>query len=151
MGTAVRIVPMTDEHIAALMPYEKDLFGADSWSSASYRREVHDTKHRCYLAAEDESGALLGWAGVLTVADQAEILTVGVIPAAQRQGIGAALLDALHDEARRRGAGEVFLEVRIDNIAAQQMYRADGYEQIGVRRGYYDLGRVDGVVMRREL
>ena len=43
----------------------------------------------------------------------------------------------------------VFLEVRVDNPAARALYDSEGFEQIGLRRGYYDGGRVDAVTMRR--
>ncbi len=145
------VVPMTTAHIDALMPYERELFGPEAWTAHGYRTELADTRSRYYLAAEDGSGALLGWAGVMVVADAAEILTVGVVPAARRRGIARLLLHALADEARRRGAREVFLEVRVDNVAARTLYESEGFAQVGLRPGYYDAGRVDGVVMRREL
>lgn len=147
----VDVVPMTRAHIAALMPYEQELFGPEAWTADGYRDELADKRHRHYLAAVDENQALLGWAGVRIVADSAEILTVGVIPAARRQGIGARLLAMLLDEARRRGAVEAFLEVRVDNPGAQQLYQRARFVQVGLRRGYYDGGQVDAVVMRRAL
>jgi ribosomal-protein-alanine N-acetyltransferase len=52
------------------------------------------------------------------------------------------------DEARRRQADEVLLEVRVDNEAAQKLYDSEGFSMIGIRKGYYDHGRVDAVVMR---
>ena len=94
---------------------------------------------------------MLAWAGVRVVGDSAEVLTVGVIPAARRRGIGRRLLRALLTEASARGAREAFLEVRVDNLAARRLYAADGFAQVGRRRGYYDAGRVDAVVMRKEL
>jgi len=165
----VDVVPMTKEHITALMPYEREMFGAEAWTADGYRDELADTRHRHYLAAVDaavvvdavvapavapavdENQVLLGWAGVRIVADSAEILTVGVIPAARRQGIAARLLAMLLDEARRRGAVEAFLEVRVDNPGAQRLYERARFVKVGVRRGYYDGGRVDAVVMRRAL
>jgi ribosomal-protein-alanine N-acetyltransferase len=74
-----------------------------------------------------------------------------VVPSARRRGIARQLLDGLLAEARRRGAVEAFLEVRVDNQAAQSLYVREGFAQVGVRPGYYDGGRVDAVVMRREL
>ncbi|MEO6885372.1 MAG: ribosomal protein S18-alanine N-acetyltransferase [Jatrophihabitantaceae bacterium] len=142
---------MTTEHIDALMPYERAMFGAEAWTSSSYRTELADTERRHYLAAVDVDGALLGWAGVMVIADSAEILTVGVIPDARRQGIAVRLVEDLLTEARKRGAVEAFLEVRIDNDGARQLYVHEGFAQVGARRGYYDHGRVDAVVMRREL
>lgn len=142
---------MTIEHIDALLPYERAMFGTEAWTRSSYQTELADPERRHYVAAIDADGALLGWAGVLVVADSAEILTVGVIPDARRQGTAIALLADLLTDARRRGAIEVFLEVRIDNDGAQRLYEHEGFTQISIRRGYYDQGRVDAVVMRRDL
>jgi ribosomal-protein-alanine N-acetyltransferase len=150
MTTAV-IVPMTHAHIDALMAHEKPMFGTEAWSRASYRAELADTRNRYYVAAEGPDGELLGWAGVLVIADAAEIMTVGVVPSARRAGTGRRLLDALLADAVRRGAREVFLEVRADNDAARAMYRSAGFDEVGLRRGYYDAGRVDAVTMRKAL
>ena len=147
----VDVVPMRPEHIDALMPYEHEMFGSEAWSADAYRDELADTRHRHYLAAVDQDGALLGWAGIRIVADTAEVLTVGVVPAARRHGIGARLLAMLLDEARRRDVTEAFLEVRVDNTAAQKMYERSRFVRVGLRRGYYDGGRVDAVVMRKQL
>jgi [ribosomal protein S18]-alanine N-acetyltransferase len=146
-----RLVPMTAAHVDALMPYERDMFGPEAWTANAYRQELADTRSRYYVAAEGGDGALLGWAGVMVVQDAAEILTVGVVPAARRTGLARLMLDDLLAEAVRRGAREVFLEVRIDNEAARSLYRGEGFAEIGRRRGYYEGGRVDAVTMRKEL
>lgn len=142
---------MTPDHVTALMPYEQDMFGTESWSERSYRDEIADAHNRYYVAVEDPDGRLLGWAGVLVVAGAADILTVGVVPAARRRGLARRMLAALYAEARRRGAAEIFLDVRVDNEAAIALYRAEGFEELGRRRGYYEAGRVDSLVMRRAL
>ena len=146
-----RVVPMTRAHVDQLMAFEHQLFGAEAWSAASYRAELADTRSRYYVAVEGGDEALLGWGGVLIAGDQAEILTVGVVPAAQRQGLARAMLAELYAEAGRRGARELFLEVRVDNAAAIALYTAEGFADIGRRRGYYEHGRVDAMVMRRVL
>ena len=81
----------------------------------------------------------------------AQILTVGVLPAARRRGIATLLVRALIVVARERQAVEVLLEVRMDNDGARKLYENEGFVTIGTRRGYYDRGRVDAVVMRHEL
>ena len=150
VSTDVAIVPMTSAHVDELMPYERQMFGSEAWTANGYRNELADTKRRYYLAAVDGQGALVGWAGVMILDETAEVLTVGVLPAARRRGVGTALLHGLLTEADRRGALEIFLEVRVDNDAAQAMYEREGFERVGIRPGYYDNGRVDAVVMRRE-
>jgi [ribosomal protein S18]-alanine N-acetyltransferase len=150
MTTAV-IVAMTRKHVDALMPHEREMFGTEAWSRASYLAELADKRNRYYVAAEGPDGELLGWAGVLVIADAAEIMTVGVVPGARRAGTGRRMLDVLLAEAVRRGANEVFLEVRADNEGARALYRGAGFDEIGVRRGYYAGGTVDAVTMRKPL
>jgi ribosomal-protein-alanine N-acetyltransferase len=145
------LVPMTAAHVELLMPYERTMFGPEAWTEGSYRAELADTGNRYYVAVESEDGALLGWAGVLVAGDAAEILTVGVVPSARRQGLARKMLADLRAEARRRGAIELFLEVRIDNEQARALYLAEGFTEINIRRGYYDNGRIDAVVMHHAL
>jgi [ribosomal protein S18]-alanine N-acetyltransferase len=94
---------------------------------------------------------LIGWAGIRVIGTDAEVLTIGVIPNARRRGVGSGMLAALMTEARRRGARQVLLEVRVDNLPARQLYRREGFIELGIRRGYYDNGRVDAVMMGHAL
>ncbi len=82
--------------------------------------------------------------------DEAEILTIGVAPAARRAGHGRVLLAAAEARAAADGAAEMFLEVAADNIAAQCMYHAAGYKTVGRRQRYYPNGS-DALVLARRL
>lgn len=86
-------------------------------------------------------------------ADEAELLTIAVLPAARRAGLGRALLSAFHDRARARGAATAFLEVADTNVAARALYVRAGYQEVGLRHGYYTEVHppVDAVVMSRGL
>ena len=150
-GDDITIVPMTPAHVGALMPHERDMFGTEAWSERSYREEIADARNRYYVAVEGPDGLLLGWAGVLVIAGTADVLTVGVVPSARRRGLARRMLAALYAEAARRGATEIFLDVRVDNDSAIALYRNEGFAELGRRRGYYDAGRVDSLVMRRGL
>lgn len=145
------IVTMTPTHLDSVMQYEDEMFGTEAWTRQSYAREIADRELRSYLAIESEAGDVLGWGGVMVVGPSAEILTIGVVPAARRRGLATDLLHALLDVARRRGAVECFLEVREDNEAARSFYAREGFEQLRVRRGYYANGRVHGIELRRDL
>ena len=151
MTATVRLVPMTAAHVDALMVYEREMFGTEAWTARAYREEVADTDLRHYVAAVDDAGALLGWAGVMVIGETAQILTVGTVPEQRRRGVARLLVADLLAEARRRGATEAFLEVRVENEPARALYRGEGFAEIGTRRGYYDRGRVDAVVMKREV
>jgi [ribosomal protein S18]-alanine N-acetyltransferase len=147
----IQIVPMTPAHIDALMTHEHEMFDTESWTADMYREELADDDDRYYLAAVGPSGELVGWAGIRLVGHEVHIMTIGVVPAARRQGIAIRLLRALLDEARRRGGTVAFLEVRVDNAAAWRLYEREGFEVIGRRRGYYAGGRVDAITMRRDV
>lgn len=77
--------------------------------------------------------------------DEAEILTIAVLPPWRRRGMGARLLDAAMDAARAGGAASMFLEAAADNTAALALYASRKFVQVGLRRGYY--GNVDGITM----
>ncbi|HEX2904410.1 MAG TPA: ribosomal protein S18-alanine N-acetyltransferase [Jatrophihabitans sp.] len=141
---------MRTSDLDALMPYENDMFGTESWSRQAYTDELAELHTRYYVVAE-EDGAVLGSAGLMTIAETSQVMTVGVLPPARRRGVGELLLQELLAEARRRQAEEVLLEVRIDNLAARALYDKLGFAVIGTRRGYFDHGRVDALVMRLEL
>jgi ribosomal-protein-alanine N-acetyltransferase len=136
--------------VEALLPLERRLFPDDPWSAELFWSELAGVPAtRWYVVAED-AGEPVGYAG-LRVVDVAEVQTLGVAPHRRREGLGSLLLRALLGEAERRGAREVLLEVRADNVAAQRLYAAAGFERLAVRRGYYAGGRVDAIVLRARL
>jgi ribosomal-protein-alanine acetyltransferase len=96
---------------------------------------------------------MAGYAGMLFVPGglAADVLTIAVRESHWGLGIGSALLDALIQAARERDCAEVFLEVRADNPRAHGLYVRRGFEQIGVRRGYYQPSGADAIVMRKDL
>ena len=83
-------------------------------------------------------------------ADEAEILTLAVIPAARRAGLGAALMAAAMTAAAAQGARTMFLEVAEPNAAARGLYAGLGFNEAGRRRRYYASG-ADALVVRCDL
>jgi [ribosomal protein S18]-alanine N-acetyltransferase len=73
-------------------------------------------------------------------ADEAEILTLAVVPAARRSGIGRGLLEAAAVRAAAAGARTMFLEVAENNSAAHSLYSTLGYRLVGRREKYYPDG-----------
>ncbi len=92
-----------------------------------------------------------GFALVRTVAGEAELLTLAVDPARQRQGIARKLM---RDWFARTEADFAFLEVAADNLPARALYSGFGFCKVGRRPGYYarpDAPAVDALVLRRAL
>lgn len=131
-----------------IMEIESTTFVSDAWSREAMLAEVTNPNAYYLVAAED--GRLDGYSGLLAPnrAEQADIQTIAVVESARGRGLGRALMNAMLSEARGRGAREVFLEVRADNPGARHLYESLGFEQISVRKRYYQPDGVDAVVMR---
>ena len=98
-------------------------------------------------------GELIGFSVVMSVIDEAHLLTIGVCKRYQGQGYGARLLRHAMECARLGGAHKLFLEVRPSNERAVELYRHFGFKQIGNRKGYYPavVGREDALIFDKEL
>jgi len=101
---------------------------------------------------ETEQG-MAGYAVLSYGAGEAHVLNIAVAPEQQGRGIGRALLEHLLEVARRYNADTVFLEVRPSNSIALRLYDTMGFNQVGLRRGYYpsDKGREDAILLARSL
>jgi ribosomal-protein-alanine N-acetyltransferase len=105
------------------------------------------------VARDLETGEAIGFSLSRNVADESELLLIGVLPNRHREGIGGRLLEDFVDRARSRGASRVHLEVREGNPAAA-MYQIAGFRPIGRRRNYYrapDGSRFDALTFAQEL
>ncbi|GAB6901292.1 ribosomal protein S18-alanine N-acetyltransferase [Kineosporia succinea] len=134
--------------VEALMPLERELFGDTAWTAEMFWSELAHPETRWYVVAESE-GEILGYAGLFAPGAEADVQTIAVAPAAQGQGLGRALLGALTETARERGATTLLLEVRADNASAVRLYERSGFERIAVRHRYYQPGDIDAWIMRR--
>ena len=105
------------------------------------------------LIALDEAGEPAGYALGRVAADEAELLSIALLPGRRRRGGGRRLLDAVIGRCAAAGAAALFLEVATDNAAALALYRGAGFESAGIRKGYYKAGAaaVDAIVMKLDL
>ena len=137
--------------IDPVLELEKDLFPEDAWSRGMFWSELAHSRGseatRRYLVAET-GGRIVGYAGLVASGEQADVQTIAVARDEQGTGLGRRLLDELLRAATAFECHEVLLECRVDNVRAQKLYERFGFEPIGVRRGYYQPGNVDALVMR---
>ncbi|WP_411376475.1 ribosomal protein S18-alanine N-acetyltransferase [Arthrobacter sp. MPF02] len=140
---------MVLEDVPAVNALEQQLFPVDAWPLQMFLDELAQPETRRYFVAETGEG-IVGYAGVMCIEPIADVQTIAVVPAYEGRGIGRTLLTGLIDEAKRRNAADVLLEVRADNPRAQQLYRRFGFEHIHVRPRYYRDG-VDALIMRLQL
>lgn len=133
---------MTTADPDALAAIHAEAFDAP-WDADTFRTLLSQSG---VAACVDRDGFIL----IRVVADEAEILTLAVRPAARRQGTGARLTTQAAALARAQGAARLFLEVAEDNVAARGLYAALGFELAGRRRGYYARGdgpAVDALIL----
>ncbi|MDR2128894.1 MAG: ribosomal protein S18-alanine N-acetyltransferase [Burkholderiaceae bacterium] len=105
---------------------------------------------QCLMAGD----ALLGYFVAMKGVGEVHLLNITVAPQCQRQGWAPLLLDALSLWSRAQGAQWLWLEVRVSNTRAQQVYRRYGFQQVAVRRAYYPAGngqREDAAIMNFQL
>jgi N6-L-threonylcarbamoyladenine synthase len=146
---AIRIADEND--LDAIMEIEHECFANDAWSADSMYEELSGAEKHYIVAYRDEQ--LIAYAGLnkLPTVHQSEIQTIAVRPNSRGTGLGRALMEQLLDEAVRADCHEVFLEVRADNQVAQKLYESLGFEQIDLRKRYYQPDDVDAIVMRAQL
>ncbi|TNM29179.1 ribosomal protein S18-alanine N-acetyltransferase [Streptomyces sedi] len=142
--------------IEPVLALEAELFAQDAWSAGMLWAELAGatgpapTREYVVADAPGEVG-LAGYAGLGVAGDVGEVMTIGVAGAHQGTGLGGRLLARMLSAAGAFGCAAVMLEVRVDNEPAKRLYRRFGFQQVGVRRGYYQPGNRDALVMRREL
>ena len=98
----------------------------------------------CEITASENS--FIVWR---VVADEAEIITIGVRPSARRFGVASALIAVMENGLCKEGVKKIFLEVAVDNEAAIKLYEKNGFIRVGVRPKYYD--GTDGVIMEKKV
>ncbi len=123
------------------------------WDAAAFLGLLDRAGCLAFVATDGLSRSNVGFIIGHVAADEAEVLSVAVHPAARRTGIGQRLLRALLEAARDRDVAKVHLEVADGNGAALALYQAAGFIVTGRRKGYYAraTGRVDALVMSRTM
>lgn len=137
----VRAVKPHDD-LSALADIHKSCF-AQAWSQDALRDLLKTAGTLAFHAAG-------GFVMARIAGDEAEILTIAVVPEARRKGIARALLNEAARHADEHGARAMFLEVAETNMAATALYRRTGFREVGRRTSYYGPGE-DALVLRAEL
>ena len=137
--------PISAQHAIVLgLIHEASFPAEETWSGLAIAEQL--TQPGVFGLAIDAAGFVLA----RVAADEAEILTLAVLPQARRHGVATLLMQACLDQAAGRGAGAMFLEVSDTNHPARALYQRFGFQRVGLRRGYYPGGG-NALVLRRDL
>jgi ribosomal-protein-alanine N-acetyltransferase len=146
---SVEIRPMHELDVPVIVAIERAAYQFP-WSEGIFR----DCLRVGYVCRVVDVGGDMAGYGIMSIgAGEAHILNVCVRDEYRGRGFARKVLLYLLDRAHSSGMYEAFLEVRPSNTAAARLYQSMGFEQVGVRRGYYQatVGREDAAVLRRVL
>lgn len=134
---------MTVAELAATDPVTGDLLAAlhgrvfaDGWPAAAFAALLLIPGTLVLVALDD--GRPVGFVVARSVLDEAEVITIGVLPEHLRQGHALRLMDAVRDRTAAAGVKSLFLEVNAANTAARALYARLGFATVGQRKGYYE-------------
>lgn len=145
-----RFEPLSLARLDAVLDIEQQAY-PHPWTRGNFTDALASGYQVQLLMGGDQ---ILGYFVAMLGVDEAHLLNLTVTPAFQRQGWALVLLDALALWARGQGAQWLWLEVRVGNQRARQIYEANGFQRVGERKRYYPAaggGREDAVVMSRAL
>ncbi|MDN4494995.1 ribosomal protein S18-alanine N-acetyltransferase [Ureibacillus aquaedulcis] len=137
---------MTPEDVEAVHQIELASFPTP-WTLDSFHYEMRENNFAYYIVAENDEGRIIGFCGMWLVIDSAQITNVAVHEAARGLGIGEGLMKEAMRIARTRDVDVMSLEVRVSNFVAQNLYRKLGFQDGGIRKGYYTDNQEDALVM----
>jgi [ribosomal protein S18]-alanine N-acetyltransferase len=139
------LTPLREDDLADVMAIESAIY-THPWTRGNFVDSLR-AGYECH--AWRLEGQLIGYFILMVAVGEAHLLNLSVAEPHQRRGHGKALLREATDLARRRGAKNVFLEVRPSNRGAQELYYRYGFRKVAVRRGYYPAhaGREDALVL----
>jgi ribosomal-protein-alanine N-acetyltransferase len=156
LAEQVRIEAGTADQIDEVMVVMDSAFGdkfGEAWTRSQLSGILPMAGVFLALALDCSRDAVVGFSLSRMVADESELLLIGVRDCDQRRGIGKLLLDDFVERGRRAGLRRVHLEVR-DGNPAIGMYRAAGFSPVGRRRNYYHAlsgERYDAITLASEL
>lgn len=137
---------MTEDDVAAVAAMESENFSRP-WSYDAFLKTLSDENYIVMIAKETD--ALLGYCVLLCMGEEADITNVCTAPAARGRGVATGMLTALMEAGKDCGVLEFFLEVRESNTPARKLYTKLGFEEIGLRKNYYEQPKEHAVLMKK--
>lgn len=135
----------TIEDIDCLHSIDQQSF-AVPWPEEAFLNDITHNRFASYVFLEID-GEKAGYCGVWVILDEAHITNIAVLPEYRGQKLGEKLLRKIMELTKEAGARTMTLEVRVSNDIAKSLYRKLGFQEGGIRKGYYTDNREDALVM----
>ncbi|ANU16220.1 ribosomal-protein-alanine N-acetyltransferase [Planococcus maritimus] len=145
MSNPVKFRKMTIQDVNAVYEIEKQSFTL-AWTKEAFEQEMLKNEFAYYVLGETAEG-VIGYCGMWLVMDEAHITNIAISPQQRGNKYGEALMREAMDQARAQGAKLMTLEARVSNIAALNLYKKLGFQNGGIRKGYYTDNQEDAIVM----
>lgn len=152
--SATDLIPIRSERATALADlHRRCMPAADGWAEPGLKRLIDADAARGFQAEQD--GAVIGFILAFAAADEAEVLAICVAPEHRRQGLGRALLQKLERQLAAEQIVRLYLEARVSNLGARELYVRAGFGETGRRKGYYSVtdgqAAEDAVLMAKSI
>lgn len=142
--TETIIRSMTVEDIKEVSEIEKEAFSVP-WSEKAFEESLA-LSHAVFLVAVCNQ-KIAGYVGMYQVFQEGDITNIAVAQEFQRRGVAYRLLQELEQQAKKRGILDLTLEVRESNERAIHIYETFGFENVGIRKNFYEKPRENAIIM----
>ena len=138
----VKVERATIDHLGQLVDLERECFTTEAYTERQILGLLKDSRNVALLARVDGdiAGFIIGLDETLKNHRLGHVVTIDVALKYRRKGIGSILLEEMETVFSQRGAEAVYLEVRVDNKSARQLYSKCGYKKLDALENYYSLG-----------
>jgi [ribosomal protein S18]-alanine N-acetyltransferase len=115
------------------------------WSKAAFKAETE--KHISHLWVLVSDNAVEGYICFWIVGNEIQILNLAVHPEKRHMGLGQVFLTRMIEMGISEGIKNAWLEVRPSNLSARNLYKKQGFREIGIRPNYYPESKEDAILM----
>ena len=130
-----------EEDLKRILELELNLFSSP-WSEQDYLYEINSNEYSHLFVIEDD-GFVVGYSGLWTLFDQAQIITIGIDSKYQGKGLAKSLMSHMEKVAVNNECEIITLEVRVSNTKAINLYEGLGYTRLNIRKSYYSDNNED--------
>ena len=143
-----KISKMTIEDLESI----KNILASDFdnfWSFDVLEAEL-ECDNSYVIVAKNTDNTIVGFAGLKTILDEADIMNIVVKKDFRHNGIGSILLENLINYSKNTNMKTITLEVNENNLSAIRLYDKFSFDKLGIRKKYYN-GESDAIIMSKQL
>lgn len=147
----MKIRRATVRDIPRLISIAQESESAGHWTVSQYEQALTEAPPSRIVLVLEEGGEVVGFVVAAEIAREWELENIAITAPLRRKGYADRLVGILMEELRKSSAESIYLEVRVSNHAARRLYEKWGFEQLGVRPGYYHNPSEDAILYKKNL